>query len=380
MTTLRPGPSIGRPVPIGRRVLFADRRRGALTVAGVTAALLLVLILDAVFAGAIARVTYYIRTSSADVFVSQAGVRTMHMSSSALPAGVAGRARTVPGVSWVAAIGYASGALGGPRGRQPTYLIGYESATGRGGPAHLRTGRPPRIGEAVIDELAADQLGLKVSSSATVLGVPLRISGLSTGGTSISNTTVFVSRRQFAAMLGPAASYLLVRARAGVSAVRLASSLAAALPGTTVQTREQFARSEARVVTDMSADLLRLMSLVGLLIALAVIALGLLASTLARLRDYAVLKALGASTARLAGTVASQVLWTVALALAAAWALGVLLAAALPALAPTVEMSVTPGSVARLGAAALLAGSAAALLPLLRLATVDAATAFQESR
>ena len=367
-------------VPVGRRVLFADRRRGALTVAGVAAALLLVLVLDAVFAGALARVTYYIRTSPADVFVSQAGVRTMHMSASALPPDTASRAAAVPGVAWVAPIGYSSGAVGGPTGRQLAYVIGYDPATGHGGPARLVQGRPPGAGEAVVDRLAADQLGLPVGGTATVLGVPLRVSGLSTGGTSITNTTVFITRQQFATMRGRAASYLLVRAAPGASPDALAHRLADILPGTTAQTRTQFAASEARIVTDMSADLLRLMSLIGLLIALAVIALGLLTSTLARLRDYAVLKALGAGTGRLTGTVASQVLWIVALALLVATGLALLLASALPAIAPTLQLSVTAGSVARLGAAALLIGTVAALLPLRRLATIDAATAFQESR
>lgn len=371
---------VGRHVPVGRRVLFADRRRGGLTVAGVAAALLLVLVLDGVFAGAIDRVTYYIRTSPADVFVSQGGVRTMHMSASALPRDTAGRAAAVRGVAWVASIGYASGAVGGPRGRQLSYLIGYDPGTGRGGPAQLVRGRPPGLGEAVVDELAADQLGLTVGATATVLGVPLRVSGLSSGGTSITNTTVFVALAQFAGMRGPTVSYLLVHADPGVRSDVLARRLSAALPSATVQTRQQFAGSEARIVTDMSADLLRLMSLIGLLIALAVIALGLLTSTLARLRDYAVLKALGAGTARLAGTIASQVVWTVVLALAAATVLALLLATALPTVAPTVQLSVTAGSVARVGVAALVAGTVAALLPLRRLATVDAATAFKESR
>ena len=380
MTTDRLVPGIGRRVPIGRRVLFADRRRGVLTVAGVAAALLLVLVLDAIFTGALVRVTHYMRTSPADVFVSQAGVRTMHMSASALPPGVEERAAAVPGVAWVAPIGFASGAVGGPTGRQLSYLIGYDPRTGRGGPDRLVRGDPPRLGQAVVDELAAGQLGLAVGATATVLGVPLRISGLSSGGTSITNTTVFVSRDQFIAQQGPAASYLLVRADPGLTSDELARRLTRALPGTTVQTRAQFTASESRIVTDMSADLLRLMGLIGLLIALAVIALGLLTSTLARLHDYAVLKALGAGTPRLAGTVASQVLWTVGLGLAAATGLALLLAAALPAVAPTVQLYVTVGSVARVGLAALAAGTVAALLPLRRLSTVDAATAFQESR
>lgn len=380
MTTVMSRPAAHRRVPVGRRVLFADRRRGVLTVTGVAAALLLVLVLDAVFAGALTRVTFYIRTSPADVFVSQAGVRTMHMSSSALPPDAARRAATVPGVAWVAPIGFASGAIGGPAGRQLTYVIGYDPVPGRGGPSRLVRGSPPRLGEAVVDELAADQLGLAVGTRATVLGFPLRVSGLSAGGTSITNTTVFVTLRQFAAMRGSAASYLLVRAEDGVTADTMAGRLARALPGTTAQTRAQFTASEARIVTDMSADLLRLMGLIGLLIALAVIALGLLTATLARLREYAVLKALGAGTLRLAGIVASQVLWTVALALAAATGLALVLAAALPAVAPTVQLTVTAGSVAQVGLAALAAGTIAALLPLRRLATVDAATAFQESR
>ena len=213
-----------------------------------------------------------------------------------------------------------------------------------------------------------------------MLGVPLRVTGLSSGGTSITNTTVYVSLSQFTAQRGPTVSYLLVKADRTVTPGALTGRLAGALPGTTAQTREQFTASESRIVTDMSADLLRLMSLIALLIALAVIALGLLTSTLARLRDYAVLKALGASTRRLAGTVAAQVVWTVALALAAATAMALLLAAALPTIAPTVQLLVTADSVARVGVAALVAGMIAAQLPLRRLSTIDAATAFQESR
>ncbi|MGH3505859.1 MAG: hypothetical protein ACRDO2_01500, partial [Nocardioidaceae bacterium] len=80
------------------------------------------------------------------------------------------------------------------------------------------------------------------------------------------------------------------------AAANVADRISAALPGVTTQTREEFATSEARIVTDMSADLLRLMSTIGLLIALAVIALGLMTSTLNRIRECAVLKALGATT------------------------------------------------------------------------------------
>jgi putative ABC transport system permease protein len=242
----------------------------------------------------------------------------------------------------------------------------------------LEAGVPPGRGEAVLDELVADDLGLPIGSDATVLGTPLKVAGLTSSGTSITNTTVFVSLDQFAEMRGATVSYVLVGAVDGTSATQLAAQVAAALPGTTVQTRAQFVAAESSIVSSMSADLLVLMNLIGLLIALAVVALGLLTSTLARLRDYAVLKAVGARTWELVGTVASQVLWTVGLALVLATGLALVLARLVPVLAPTVLLSVTPESVLTTGLGALAAGLIAALLPLLRLTRVDAATAFRE--
>ncbi len=375
-------------MPVGRRFMFVERRRALLAVLGVAASLMLVLLLQGIFAGAIERVTYYIRTSPADVFVSQEGVRTMHMSSSVLPPSVVEQLSGVPGVAWAAGIEFGSGSIGGPRGRQLSYVIGYDSISGHGGPERVTAGRDPGMGEVVVDEQAADQLGVGLGDTMSVLGFPLRVVGLSTGGTSITNTTAFVDARQFERLRGSAPeadgqwppSYVLVRADRGVSADALAERIEGGFPGLTVQTRDQFAASEARVVTDMSADLLRLMSTVGLLIALAVVALGLMSSTLSRIRDFAVLKALGSSTARLVTTVASQVLWTVGLAAASATALASALSAVLPTVAPSVQINVTLESSVRTAVSALIIGLVAALWPLRRVASIDPATAFRESR
>lgn len=371
---------VARTVPVGRRFLFADRRRAALTVLGVAASLLLVLVLDGIFAGAVDRVTYYIRTSPADVFVSQGGVRTMHMSASTLPIDTAQRVAQVPGVAWASPISFASGSVAGPDGRQLSYLIGYDTVSGRGGPTRLVEGRAPGAGEGVLDEQAAGQLGIGLGDRFTIMGTSIRAVGFSTGGSSITNTTVFVDLAEFARIHDERVSYVLAGLEPSTDAYAAADRIRAVLPETTVQTREQFARSEARVVTDMSADLLRLMSTIGLVIALAVSALGLMSATLNRLRDFAVLKALGAGTARLAGAVAVQVLLTVTLATAVATTAALILAWLLPLAAPAVQISITTTAVAQTSTAALLIGLVAALWPLRRIAVLDAATAFREHR
>ena len=257
---------------MGRRFLFADRRRATLTVLGVAASLLLVLVLGGIFAGAVDRVTYYIRTSPADVFVSQAGVRTMHMSASTLPADTPERVADIPGVAWAAPIAFASGSVAGPQGRQLSYLIGYDTRTRRGGPTRLVAGRTPAAGEAVLDEQAAKQLGVQVGDQFTVMGTSLRAVGFSTGGSSITNTTVFVELSEFGRIHDDRVSYVLTGLDPGADPEAVTDRIEAEVGGVTAQTREQFADSEARIVTDMSADLLRLMSSIGLVIALALVA------------------------------------------------------------------------------------------------------------
>ena len=270
--------------------------------------------------------------------------------------------------------------MAGPRGRQLSYLIGYDTGTGRGGPTTVSQGRAPGAGEAVLDEQAAEQLGVRLGDRFTVMGSSVPAVGFSTGGTRITNTTVFVDLAQFARMHDARISYVLAGIEPGADPVGVADRIRDDVSGVTVQTSEQFAASEARIVTDMSADLLRLMSTIGLSIALAVIALGLMASTVSRQREFAVLKALGARTARLAAAVVMQVVLTVVLATAVATAMALALARLVPVAAPAVQISITATAVTQTTVSALLVGLLAALWPLRRIAALDAATAFRETR
>lgn len=364
-------------VPLARRNLLQDRRRAVLGVSGVAAALVLVLILQGILAGAMAQVTRYLDRLPADAIVSQRGVTTMHMSTSALPLDTVEQAAAVPGVSWAEPIRFATGVVTAPdAGRQLTYIVGFDTGTGRAGP-RLRAGRLPGRGEGVLDEVAADQLGVSVGDVVRTYGIPVRLSGLSKGGTSITNTTLFVRLADMALLQPDSVSYVLAGADAGVSPEALRDRLARALPGDTVQTTDQFARSEARIVSDMTADVMRIMNVVGLGIALAVVALALFTLTLAKLREYGIVKAIGARPARLAAVIAAQAAWTVAAAVAVAVAVAVSAGILVARVQPSVEIVVVPATVVRTGLGALAVGAVGALLPLRRVLAVDPAVAFR---
>src|SRR6266545_350581 len=333
-------------VPLARRNLFQERRRAALAVAGVAMALLLVLVLQGIFDGAMRQVTAYIRTSEADLFVSQQGVRTMHMSASALPPGIVERLRAERDVAWAAPIRFAPNTfVESDNGRELSYVIGYDTASGRGGPSRLTSGRAPGPGEALLDPVAAGRLGVGPGDRIRALGASFTISGLSSGGTSIINTTAFIRGEDFVRLRGPTVSYVLVGGRPGIGPGELARRLQAALPDATVQTRAELAGQEAGIVRDMSADVMRIMSTIGFLIALAVVALTMFTATLAKLREYAVTKAIGAGVA---------------------------------AATPNLRLAIEPASVLRTAMGALLVGGIGSVLPLRRVTKVDPASVFQE--
>lgn len=362
-------------VPIGRKNLLSDRRRAALGITGVGTALLMVLMLGGIVNGAMRQVTRYIDTSPADVFVAQRGVTNMHMASSAVPLADVQRIRALPGVTWAAPILYLPDALATAKARQVAYVVGYVPGS-RGGPADLVRGRPPGPGQVVIDQRAADSLGLTMGDPIRLLARTWRISGLTTGLTNLANTVAFVRFGDLAAVrsLAGITSYVLVGARGDPA--RVAHRIADAT-GLSALTRAQFSAQERALVQDMTAQLLQIMNLAGYLIGLAVIALTLYAATLSRLRETGVMKALGARPLRLAKVVASQAMWTVGAAMALALGLTFSLAAVLGRTGGNVSVALQLDSVAGAAVGAIILAALGAVAPLVKVWRVDPMTVFR---
>lgn len=368
---------MSRSVPIARRNLLGQRARFVMSVGGVGLALLLVLALNAVFAGVTRQVTAYIDHSGADAIVSQRGVTTMHMSNSALPLATLERARRLPEVASVAPILYRSVVLKTAKGQAYTYLIGFQ--TGGGPWGSVEGARKPPPGGVVLDRRIAKRLRIGLGDEVTIAGRGLRVAGLMQGTTSIVSSASFLDYATFAHAAGAmgSASYLLARARPGVSPERLASALQRALPETTVQTRAQFANAERHTVNDMSTSLIRGLTLVGLIIGVAVAGLSLYTSTAVRAREYAVLRALGLKARGLYLIVLRQSLAIVGLGLVLGLGLlgGVTLLVS--SLAPQVTMLLTAGDLAQAAAITLFIGLVASLFPAQRLAKAEPATVYR---
>ena len=360
-------------VPVARRNLVRQRVRLALSVGGIGLALLMILALDGVYASILQRVTAYPDHQGAPLIASQRGVSTMHMSSSTIPKRTVERLAADPRVEQAAPILYTTLLLGDEE-QAVSYIIGFRD---RGGPWDMAEGRgDPAGAEIVLDERTAERLGLQLGSTVKALGFDLRVVGLADGKASAITGISFVDYDAFAqaARTRGAASYVLVWPKGDKDD---AAAALAADYGLTVQTREQFSAKERQVIEDMSTGLIRGMLVIGIVVGLAVAALSMYTATLARLNEYAVLKAIGMRNRTLYGLVSRQSLLSVAGGLALALALVTAMVVFVPLLSPSVELVVGAGAVLRAAGAAALIALVAAFIPARRVAHLDPATVYR---
>jgi putative ABC transport system permease protein len=362
------------------RNLFQNRTRLIVSIGGVALAMLLVLALDAIVAGAERQIPAYIEHSGADVLVSQAGVRTLHMSSSSLPLNTTEQVRAERGVASVTPILYMTNMVVAGDQRSLAYIIGLPPDAKAGGPWQVAAGTGmPRSGQAVIEAEIARQAGVGLGGRVTILGHPFTVSGLATGTTSLTNSVAFISFDDFAQIRDTVdtASFLLVKAQPGVASAALAAEIQHDMPGMTAQTRGQFASQERQVVDDMSTDLVSIMNVVGFAIGLAVLALTVYTATLTRRAEYGVLKALGAKGANLYRVVLLQAFMSVALGFAVGLTLTLALALVAPYLASNIVLDIRLTSLLKVGGVSLVIAGVSALLPIWQIARLDPAQVFK---
>ena len=365
---------------LARRNLGGNRIRLLASVGGVALALSLTLALVAVYAGVANQLTSYIDRAGADVWVSQAGVRNLHMVASWLPDEVTDQVRAVDGVADVTPILYVTDTIAAGEERAVAYVIGLPADAAIGGPWSIAEGSNlPGAGEVVIDARFAEGAGVSIGDSITVLGGEAKVVGLSEGTASLVNSVAFVAFDDFRAMRGgaPVVSFVLARVIPGADPGAVAAAVERQVAGVTAQSRAAFSAEERRLVMDMSADVISIMNVVGFIVGLAVVALTVYVATLARRREYGALKALGARNRYLYGVVLGQAFLSVAIGFLAGIAFTGLLSFIVAQSSLGLELALGAASIAKVGVVAAIIAGRAAILPIRQIAGLDPAVVFR---
>jgi len=341
------------------RNLWQNKTRLGLSVAAVSLAIALILLLNGLLSGVYRQVAQYPEHAPGEVVVLQEGVANLLAATSLLPPGTRNRVAAVEGVAAAVPVLSQFVILDLHDRKQPVYLVGYDPALG-GGPWDIAAGREPSSDtEAVVDRVLARRHGLRVGETFELQGRPFTVAGLSRGTSTMIGSYVFLRKSAVESLLGAAgvSSHLFVTPTTGLSALELAARLDA-LPGVSALATEQLIDNDQTFVGDVFNTPLWLMVGIAFFVGTLVVGLVTYTATVERRREYGMLKAIGAGNRRLYSVVAAQALVaTVAGAIGGlllAFGGGVLIEQARPQFLVLIE----PAAVAR----SLIAGIAIAML------------------
>jgi putative ABC transport system permease protein len=363
------------------RNLLHERVRMLVSTGGVALSVLLIFFMSGVFAGSEEHAVAYMKNQPAELWLMQAGVENLHMSSSLLPTDAAARVRQVDGVGQATGLLYAAGALA--LGEEPaySYLFAVDEDAPFGQAWAMAAGSPsPGPSELVIDVALARRYGLEIGDTVTVLGRDLTIAGLSKETFGIATSISWVNKAALSSLIGVptgADSYILVQLEPDADKEAVAHALQEAVPEANVLTREAFIASDQEMIRQMGADIIRAMTIVAYVVGLLVVGLTIYTATVERAREYAVLKALGAQSGQLMRAVFAQALLSSVLGFGAGVILAIVAAGLVGRLLPEMLVLVRPEEVARQAPVILAVTALAALLPLSRVLRLDPMVVFR---
>lgn len=362
-------------VPLWRRNLLSDPSRVAVSLLGVALAVALMLLIQGLWSGTMQRVTTYEDHVDAPLFVGERGTTTFASDVSSVPASALEQIRGMSEVDAADAI-VARQTIVEPHGaKTPIMLIGTRIG-GLGGPWALEAGRPVAADDEIVLDagLAADH-GYRLGERFPLLGVAFEIVGLTPDARAFGDGGyVFVSEGTAGRLLGSMdASFVLV----GTSDPGAVARTIESRMGLSVLTPAEVAEGDRALYDDVFGSVIRAMLAIALVAGTLIVALSVYSSIVDRIREYGIVKALGARRFRLLGVVLAQ---TASLAFAGGVAgLGLFLAvqAAIAAWFPEFYVAMPGPALARAAVLVVAMALAAAILPARRLGRVDPAAVYR---
>ena len=368
-----------------RRAVRARPIRAALAISGVAISTVLVLVLLAAFRNPVVSVTDYLAQPGMDVWVMPSGtdnlVRTAGFLSMSLVDGI----RDIEGVVEAdplvrVFVRVTPRRHSASTGRSLMLLaLGYRIPGGLGGPPGFAQGRAPRgAGEIALDRAAAYRLRTSVGDTVLVNDRPCHVVGLARNSNVLITQFLFFDFQvaEGASGLSDQTSFVIVRAKDGAAAL-VARRIRDEFPGAAVFSGPEFLANSLRESAAGYVPILVLIAVLGILASAVLVALLVHGLVEDRRSDIAVLGALGVGSARIGAAVIVHACLLVGIGTLLGAFLARGLEGVLDQVVPTVQLAFVPGDVLLTLAAFIAAGVTGALVPAMRLRTIDPLEAFR---
>lgn len=285
----------GRMVPLARRYLLTEPLRFAMSIAGVGFAVLLVLVVLGLYRGWGASTSFFGELPG-DLWVAQDGTSDPLRSSSFVPDGAADELSRIPGVVATLPVHSRRVAVDGMDRALSAHLMSFDVPPTIPMPTEARDRFLPDPGHIVVDRVFADDAGVEVGDPMRVLDRTLVVERIVSGGNPLFAIVFMNSEdaRELLALDGYVNFYVLLLAPDAV-ADDVSSAATAAVANVEVRSSGEYAATMAATVDEGFLPVVGALVAIGFTIGGAVVALTTYTATIEKARDFAVMKALGAS-------------------------------------------------------------------------------------
>jgi putative ABC transport system permease protein len=367
-------------VPIVLRNLRHEGGKFFLSIAGVAASLALILLLMGFRDGLYSTLTAYVDHLHADLIIAQSGVEGLFSSDSAISLElhdvVAEKAQAEEaGHILLADVIFTQDMI-----KTPVMLVGYDPTSMFGSPWKIGQGRQLEADdEILLDTWLANRAGIALDERVDLLGGSFKVVGLTLETSSWMSPYVFISLDAAGDLLGTSGtvSYHLLRLPDGIDVMDAARAVEAQVNGVDALTPQTIAQADQRVLSSIMDTPINVMLFIGGIIGVAVIGLTAYTAVIDHMREYGLLKAVGASGIRLTQLVASETLYRAGFGYLLGIGLSYTAAYLIMARWPQFNILVRPESIARAGLLALFMSLVAALIPIRGLNRIDPLVVFK---
>ena len=372
-------------VSLARRNLLHDRLRFAITVAGVSFAVTLVLVQVGLFMGLLGKATVTIENARADVWVTSKETPNVDFAHN-FPETTVLRVRSVPGVERAGNLLIQFMNIRLPSGAEEGALVyGLEDfeywnlpwAVAEGNVADLRRGQ-----NLLMDRSAVLRYGpFQVGDQREILGRRFRIIGTTTGAASFTTAPiVFMDLRNaqdLSEQVQRKASYVLVKVAPGADPEQVAEQLRRALPYNDVYTKAAWA-AKSRSYWVRSTGLGMSMGVtvfLGVLVGIVIVGQTLYTSAVEHVKEFGTVKAMGGSNWDIYRILGEQAV----ISAVVGFALGAVISYAIRPLMAKIHLTVLlePSFAATVFVGTVLMCLGAAMFSFRRVASIDPALVFR---
>jgi putative ABC transport system permease protein len=362
------------------RNLVAEKTRFAFSAAGIGFAVFLITVLIGLYQGWNQKVGGFVEDVEADLWVAREGTTDFINAASILPEDIGDEVARMDGIAATHPLVVRPMQFLHGDDKVEVHLIGYDTASGVGGPLRVTKGRgDPGSGEIMIDEVLAQTSGLDVGDVLTSGESPFTIVGIASGGNFAFTQAGFMDIDTATALLAMdgLVTFWLLDLDGGADPAALGDAIASTYDGSTVFTSHEFASATRHRILDNVIPIIGLIVGLAFVVGIAVTSLTIYTATVEKTREFGIMKAVGFNNRDLYRLVLSQSFITAALGFIFGVALTLLFSQFIDRVVAQFILFVRPVDILFVLLCTILMAGAAAIVPARRVGAVDPAVAFK---